>query len=142
MAEDAFAVARRGRRRANAGEPRDVRMVLSLTRSEDEFLRSLARAQGVSRQAVMMRATLTGGTDAAARYERLREDLSATRLLLANVANNVNQLAHQANSFALTGGTPVEAADVEKALGTVKAVVARIDEIAGRIEEVHDGGAK
>lgn len=133
MAEDAFAVARRGRRRANAGEPRDVRMVLSLTKSEDEFLRSLARAQGVSRQAVMMRATLTGGTDAAARYERLREDLSATRLLLANVANNVNQLAHQANSFALTDGTPVDVADVRKALDSVKSVIARIDAISGQV---------
>ena len=133
MAEDAFAVARRGRRRANAGEPRDVRMVLSLTKSEDEFLRSLARAQGVSRQAVMMRATLTGGTDAAARYERLREDLSATRLLLANVANNVNQLAHQANSFALMDGTPVDAADVRKALDSVMAAIARIDAISGQV---------
>lgn len=106
MAEDAFAVARRGRRRANADEPRGRRVVLKVTDRELSLLNSLARAQGVSKQAVLMRAVLTGGSDAAARYERLREDLSATRLLLANVANNVNQLAHQANAFAVTGGTP------------------------------------
>lgn len=141
MAEDAFAVARRGQRRANASEPRDVRVVLSLTEREDQFLRSLAEAQGLSRQAVLMRATLTGGTDAAARYERLREDLSSARLLLANVANNVNQLAHQANSFAITGDHPVDTGEVAKALAAVKAVIARVDEISGRIEEVRNGGA-
>lgn len=108
---------------------------MKLTKSEDEFLRALGRAQGgLSRQAVLMRATFTGGTDAAARYERLREDLSAARLLLANVANNVNQLAHQANSFALAGGTPVDAADVERAVEAVRGVAARIDVIAGKVE--------
>ncbi|MDN6301540.1 MAG: MobC family plasmid mobilization relaxosome protein [Brachybacterium sp.] len=130
MAEDAFAVARRGRRRANADEPRGRRVVLKVTDRELSLLNSLARAQGVSKQAVLMRAVLTGGSDAAARYERLREDLSATRLLLANVANNVNQLAHQANAFAVTGGTPVSAEDVERALRDVRVVLARVDAVA------------
>lgn len=130
MAEDAFAVARRGRRRANADEPREHRVVLKVTASELALLESLARAQGVSKQAVLMRAVLTGGVDAAARYERLREDLSATRLLLANVANNVNQLAHQANSFAVAGGTPVSTEDVQRALRNVRAVLARVDAVA------------
>lgn len=130
MAEDAFAVARRGRRRANADEPRNHRVVLKVTAAELALLDSLARAQDVSKQAVLMRAVLTGGSDAAARYERLREDLSATRLLLANVANNVNQLAHQANSFAVGGGTPVSAGDVRRALRDVRSVVARVDAVA------------
>ncbi|RCS68773.1 plasmid mobilization relaxosome protein MobC [Brachybacterium alimentarium] len=101
-----------------------------MTDRELSLLNSLARAQGVSKQAVLMRAVLTGGSDAAARYERLREDLSATRLLLANVANNVNQLAHQANAFAVTGGTPVSAEDVERALRDVRVVLARVDAVA------------
>jgi hypothetical protein len=130
VAEDAFAVARRGRRRANTAEPREHRVVLKVTASELALLESLARAQGVSKQAVLMRAVLTGGVDAAARYERLREDLSAARLVLANVANNVNQLAHQANSFALGGGDPVDAADVQRALAEVRAVIARVDAVA------------
>lgn len=79
-----------------------------------------------------MRAVLTGGSDAAARYERLREDLSATRLLLANVANNVNQLAHQANSFAVAGGTPVSADDVQRALRDVRVVLERVDAVASK----------
>lgn len=130
MAEDAFAVARRGRRRANADAPRGNRVVLKVTDQELALLESLARAQGISKQAVLMRAVLTGGSDAAARYERLREDLSVARLMLANVANNVNQLAHQANSFAVAGGTPVSAEDVARALRDVRVVLARVDAVA------------
>lgn len=130
MAGDAFAIARRGRRRANADEARDIAIQLKVTKSENELLESLSRAQGVSRQAVLMRAVLTGGTDAAARYERLREELASTRLLLANVANNINQLAHQANAFALGGGTPVHTEDVLAAVRDVRAVIARVQEVA------------
>lgn len=130
MAEDSFAVARRGRRRANADEPRQQRIVLKVTDRELAMLESLASAQGVSKQAVLMRALLTGGSDAAARYERLREDLSVTRLMLANVANNVNQLAHQANAFALGGDTPVSAEDVQRALRDVRVVLDRVDDVA------------
>lgn len=104
--------------------------MLKVTAPELALLESLARAQAVSKQAVLMRAVLTGGSDAAARYERLREDLSATRLMLANVANNVNQLAHQANTFAVAEGTPVSAEDVERALRDVRAVLARVDAVA------------
>lgn len=130
MAEDSFAVARRGARRANADEPRKKRLVLMMTASEDELLRSLAGAQGVSRQAVLMRAVLTGGTDAAARYEQLLEALARTRFQLATVANNVNQLAHQANTFALGGGEPVEAEDVRTVMREVRSVIDRVEGIA------------
>lgn len=130
MAEDSFAVARRGMRRANANEPRKNRLVLMTTDAEDELLRSLARSQGVSRQAVLMRAVLTGGTDAAARYEQLLEALARTRFQLATVANNVNQLAHQANTFALGGGEPVSAEDVRTVMAEVRAVIERVDSIA------------
>lgn len=130
MAEDSFAVARRGARRANADEPRKNRLVLMMTDSEDELLRSLSGAQGVSRQAVLMRAVLTGGTDAAARYERLLEALARTRFQLATVANNVNQLAHQANTFALGSGEPVEAEDVRTVMREVRTVIDRVESIA------------
>lgn len=134
MAGDAFAIARRGRRRANADEARDIAIQLKVTASENQLLESISRAQGVSRQAVLMRAVLTGGTDAAARYERLREELASTRLLLANVANNLNQLAHQANAYALGGGTPVHAEDVASAVEDVRAVIARVQEVSERAQ--------
>lgn len=133
MAEDSFAVARRGMRRANADEPRSNRLVLRMTDREDELLRSIARAQGVSRQAVLMRAVLTGGTDAAARYEQLLEALARTRFQLGTVANNVNQLAHQANSFALGNGEPVEAEDVRQVMREVRTVIDRVEHIADEV---------
>lgn len=134
MAEDAFAVARRGARRANASEPRSRRLVLRLSDGEFAMLEALSAVQGVSKQAVLMRAVLTGGTDAAARYERLREDLGSTRFLLANVANNVNQLAHQANAFAVSGGTPVSADEVRAVADRVRAAAQRVDDIAAGVK--------
>ncbi|MCT1654333.1 plasmid mobilization relaxosome protein MobC [Brachybacterium muris] len=108
--------------------------MLKLSGKEDAMLRSLAEAQGVSVQAFLMRAVLTGGPDAAARYERLREELASTRLLLANVANNVNQLAHQANSFARSGnGEPVDESHVRAVAAEVQAVIARVDSVTGRV---------
>lgn len=134
MADDAFAVARRGARRANASERRTRQVQLKLTEREYGMLASLSTMQGVSKQAVLMRALLTGGPDAAARYEQLREELTSTRFLLANVANNVNQLAHQANAFAATGGTPVHADEVRAVAEKVLAVVERVDAVAKDVE--------
>lgn len=98
------------------------------------MLEALARQQGVSKQAVLMRAVLTGGPDAAARYERLREELGAARFVLSTVANNVNQLAHQANAFALTGGTPVTTEEVVELADEVRAMLAKIDAVAGKVD--------
>ncbi|MCT1998249.1 hypothetical protein M3C58_08590 [Brachybacterium muris] len=107
--------------------------MLKLTAEEDAMLRSLADAQGVSVQAFLMRAVLTGGPDAAARYERLREELASTRMLLANVANNVNQLAYQANAFARSGnGEPVDEAHVRAVGEGVLEVVRTIDGLTGK----------
>ena len=134
MAEDGFAVARRGRRRANASEPRSRRIVLRVTEPEEEMLRSLAAASGVSVQALLMRAVLTGGSDAAARVEQLREELAGARFRLATVANNVNQLAHQANSFDVSGGTPVTGEEVVALAASVREVMTRIDAVTGKVE--------
>ena len=98
------------------------------------MLTSLAAAQGVSVQAVLMRAVLTGGPDAAARLEQLREELAGARYRLATVANNVNQLAHQANAFALTDGTPVTTEEVRTLAGSVRDVIQRIDDVTGRAD--------
>lgn len=127
MAEDSFAVARGGRKRERASDPREHRVVVRLSDAEFAMVTALSEAQGVSRPAVLMRALLTGGPEAAARYERLREELAATRFLLATVANNVNQLAHQANTFALSGGVPVAASDVRAVALDVGKTVDRIN---------------
>lgn len=138
MAEDSFAVARRGMRRANADEPRTRRVVVKLTDEEFAFIEALSDAQGVSKPAVLMRAVLTGGTDAAARYEQLLEALSRTRFQLATVANNVNQLAFQANSFARGSNDRVSEDDVRAVMRDVRTMIDRVDAIAGRIGDDDD----
>lgn len=138
MAEDAFAIARHGQRRANADAPRERRIVVRASEDEYAFVSALARAQGISRQAVLMRAVLTGGTDAAAQYQELREALVRTRFQLANVANNVNQLAHQANSFALGSDEPVDAEDVRAVMRDVRAVIARVEAVAAGVGDRGD----
>lgn len=132
MAGDVFAVARRGRRRANAAASRSRRVELKLTEEEFGLLEALAEAQGVSKQAVLMRAVLTGGPDAAARVDRMRDELRSLRLLLANVANNMNQLARQANAFALGGEEPVSARDVQAVVDDAAQLVVRIGEFSQR----------
>lgn len=132
MAGDAFAVARRGRRRANAAASRSRRVELKLTEEEFGLLEALAEAQGVSKQAVLMRAVLTGGPDAAARVDRMRDELRGLRLLLANVANNMNQLARQANAFALGGEEPVSAGEVRAVVDDAAQLVVRIEEFSER----------
>lgn len=132
MAGDAFAVARRGRRRANASSSRSRRVELKLTEEEFGLLEALAEAQGVSKQAVLMRAVLTGGPDAAARVDRLRDELRSLRLLLANVANNMNQLARQANAFALSGEEPVSAREVQAVVDDAAQLVVSIGEFSQR----------
>lgn len=133
MAGGSFAVARRGMRRANADEPRKRRIVVKLTDAEFAFIEALAEAQAVSKPAVLMRAVLTGGTDAAARYEQLLEALSRTRYQLATIANNVNQLAFQANSFARGANEPVTEDDVRAVMHDVRSIIDRVDIISGKI---------
>ncbi|EFQ0233722.1 plasmid mobilization relaxosome protein MobC [Shigella flexneri] len=107
-------------------------MELKLTEEEFGLLEALAEAQGVSKQAVLMRAVLTGGPDAAARVDRMRDELRSLRLLLANVANNMNQLARQANAFALGSEEPVSARDVQAVVDDAAKLVVRIGEFSQR----------
>lgn len=108
--------------------------MLRVTEEEHRFLGELAAAQNVTMQAVLMRAVLTGGTDAAARWEQLREELAGARFRLATVANNVNQLAHQANNFDLTGERPVTTEEVAAVMADAREVMGRIDAVTGRAE--------
>jgi len=135
LAAQAVAVARRGARRRNVPEPkaRVFRSVVKMTAAEKSFVDALASAQRVSVPALFMRAVFTGGTDAAAGYERLREELVGARRSLAALGANVNQLTRQANARAL--GDEVPAVTIEQ-LGAVAAAVQhaveRVDSITAR----------
>jgi hypothetical protein len=128
----ATAVARKGRRRRNTSTgPRTVRrVVIRLSEHENGLVSAMAVEQGVTAQALFMRALLTGGTDATAKYERLRDELAAARRLLAAVSVNINQLARQAN--AAGAGLDVAAVTDEQmatALRTLARAVEQIDAV-------------
>ena len=91
-----------------------------------------AASQGITVPALFMRALLTGGTEAAAKYQRLRDDLTAARRLLAAVSNNVNQLARQANAHAMDPAVPPVAANqLTAALAATARAAEAIEAIAG-----------
>lgn len=136
VARDAVAVARRGARRRNTAERggRTLRTVVKMNVQEKAFVAALAKQQKISVPALFMRAVVTGGTDAAARYEQLREELAAARRVLVGLAGNVNQLARQANAHAAGDPVPsVTVAQMRAAAEAVQRVVARIDALTSRI---------
>lgn len=126
-------LARGGRRRRNALDgARLLRVVIKLTPPEKAVVAGMAAAQGITPPALFMRALLTGGTEAAAKYQRLRDELTAARRLLAQVSNNVNQLARQANALALDSSVPpVPAGQLAAALQATERAARRIEAIAG-----------
>ena len=139
LATDAIAaatgVARRGRRRTNSAVgARAVRNVqIKLNEVEARLVEQLEAEQGVTAQVLFVRSLLTGGAEAAAEYERLRDELSAARRLLAAVSANVNQLARQAN--AAGGGVdvqPVTAEQLAVALRALARSVEGIDAVTAR----------
>ena len=139
VAAAAIAVARRGRRRRNIAEPggRTFQTLIRMSPAEKSVVVALAAAQHVSVPALFMRAVFTGGTDAAAGYERLREELAGARRLLVAVGTNVNQLARQANAHALGDeARPVTVAQLEAAAAAVVRAVERVDAITAQATPV------
>lgn len=140
----AVAVARRGARRQNIAVAggRKFQTLIRMSPEEKSIVVALAAAQRVSVPALFMRAVFTGGVDAAARYERLREDLASARRLLVALGANVNQLARQANANALGDEVrPVTVAQIEAAAAAVIRAVERVDAITARATPVGPGKA-
>ena len=131
------AVARRVRRRANAdpaGPRRDVRVVIKLTPAERDRLAELAAEAGLTTPAFLLRVATSQGREAAAVYERLREELAAARRLLAAVSGNVNQIARAWNAAA--AGGDVEAPTERQLAATLDAVarsVAAVDRVTAGV---------
>jgi len=115
------------RRRANTLTPRKKAVQVRLTEAEHEQLAGLADGHGVTVQRLLVEAALAGRETPAARRSAMAE-LFAIRRLLANVANNVNQLARAAN---VTGDAP--------AVARLEAVLEELRGVLGRTLDVLDG---
>ena len=117
-------------RRVPGGRKRQV----SLCLTDDEYaaLRSRADRAKVSVARFLIEAALSGSASAATEQRQLRRDVERTQLVLAGLANNVNQLAKWANtnrvlpdSFASTLG------DIGRAMAVVTETVQRIPGVFG-----------
>ena len=120
--------ARRRRANASAGV-RPHRVVIRHSGEEMATVLAMAMVQGISAQRLYVRALTTGDVEAAARLQRIRDELTATRRLLAAVSNNINQIAVAAN---VTGET---ADELEATLRAVRRVTGRVEGVVRAVEE-------
>ncbi|MEZ5087727.1 MAG: MobC family plasmid mobilization relaxosome protein [Tessaracoccus sp.] len=111
------------RRRVEGG--RHHRHVVRVTPEEEAQLLTLALRYRVSVPKLLVDSALAGGSEAAAENASVRSALVAELFgmhrLLANIANNVNQMTKAVNA---TGNLPPQTADV---LAAVRRTAERID---------------
>ena len=135
---EATEIARRGRRRRNAAQARSCRTEIKMTEQEMAEFRARADALGITLPAFFVRMAATGGTDAAAAYEQLRDELKMALRLLAAVSTNVNQLARQANTAAagVEGVAPVTGEQLGVALRAVERAAAGVEAVTAGVGRV------
>lgn len=117
---------RQGRyRRRTSGAQRTLRTVIRHSPEEYARVVSVARGQGVSVPRLYERALWAGDAVAAARMVRLLREADVILRVVANAANNVNQLARVANSTGEVHAAQVEAAaaHLEGQLAQLRVVV-------------------
>lgn len=119
------------RRRVEGG--RQHRHVVRVTPEEEAQLLTLALRYKVSVPKLLVDSALAGGSEAAAANASVRHalvtELFGIHRLLANIANNVNQVAKVANA---TGGVPPETGAV---LASTKRTADRIDALVDELSE-------
>ncbi|NYJ76496.1 plasmid mobilization relaxosome protein MobC [Allobranchiibius huperziae] len=119
------------RRRRTEGR-RPHRTVIRHTDEEWARVQAMAQVQGVSVPRLYERALLAGDVVVASKLTSLREEMHGPRRLLANVANNLNQMARVAN----VSGEVATAQQLEAALHTLHQ---QVDRLNGLLEQVPGG---
>ncbi len=110
------------RRRVEGGRPRAVK--IRLTDAEYEAIAARAADSGVSVQRLLVAGALTSGP-ATTVPSALAAELAGLRRLVANIANNINQIARKLNS----GGRPD--AGITSAADAVRHTMRRLDVALG-----------
>lgn len=130
----------RRRRRQEGGRP--IRPNVRLTVEEDARLQILAAAQHVSVPKLLIDSALSGSAVAAVQQQELVQELFKMNRLLANIANNVNQIAHATNTASKAVRKGEVNADIEEMVAAelprLPAVTAAVRKVALRIEDVLD----
>lgn len=117
----------RRRRRRNFGEQR-VRYNVSMSAEERGRLHKIALDSGRTLSEVLVRSALDSDGSTRMDWRQLAAELMLMRQPLAQVGNNLNQLARHANS---TGEFPREAEDLT---GTIRAQLDQISAFLDRLD--------
>lgn len=115
-------------RRANADAPRDRRYTVKVHAGEDAQLRARAVVAGVTVPRLLFESAMNAHIETDTDRKQVVAEVFAIRRLMANVSNNVNQLAKYANS---EGAFPAEA---EAVLAEYRAMVPRLSAALERLD--------
>jgi hypothetical protein len=114
-------------RRANAAVPRDRRYTVKVTAAEDAELQARAELSGVTVSRLLFESAMVADVVTDADRKAVVAEFFAIRRLMANAANNVNQVAKYANS---EGVFPAEA---EAVVAEYRAIVPRLSEALDKL---------
>lgn len=116
-------------RRAVAEGRRSKRFVMVLSEEDHARIKAVADGRGVSMARLLQESALSESYD---RRERLAviAALDSANRLLANIAGNINQLAHHANM----AQELVAKAELERALGEVRDVREQLGEVLRQVK--------
>lgn len=116
-------------RRANADVPRDRRYVVKVNAEEDAQLRARAVVAGVTVSRLLFESAMNAHIETDTARKEVVSEVFAVRRLMANVANNVNQLARYANSES------VFPAEAEAVVAEYRSIVPRLSDALDRLEQ-------
>ena len=115
-------------RRANADVPRDRRYVVKVNALEDAQLRGRAVVAVVTVSRLLFESAMNSHIETDTARKEVVSEVFAVRRLMANVANNVNQLARFANSES------VFPAEAEAVVAEYRSIVPRLGDALDRLE--------
>ena len=115
-------------RRANADVPRDRRYVVKVNALEDAQLRGRAVVAGVTVSRLLFESAMNSHIETDTARKEVVSEVFAVRRLMANVANNVNQLARYANTES------VFPAEAEAVVAEYRSIVPRLSDALDRLE--------
>lgn len=116
-------------RRANADVPRDRRYIVKVNAEEDAQLRARAVVAGVTVSRLLFESAMNAHIETDTARKEVVSEVFAVRRLMANVANNVNQLARYANSES------VFPAEAEAVVAEYRAIVPRLSDALDRLDQ-------
>ena len=114
-------------RRANVDVPRDRRYTVKVNAEEDAQLRARAVVAGVTVPRLMFESAMNAHIETDTARQEVIAEFFAVRRLMANVANNVNQLAKYANTES------VFPQDAEAIVAEYRAIVPRLSDALDRL---------